>query len=142
MTAPLVSPPPPPGISNSAHEPGRPASLPKWIRERLEAQVAAGEAAARALAIADAPELPTALPPAPSSAGEPASTPDLPVVSSGVVRGYSSCMRFSEIGAEGDPVAPGLRSHVVRKTREEAESEKRTQKSRELREAPTPEEGE
>ena len=39
-------------------------------------------------------------------------------------------------------MAPGLRSHFVRKARDEAESEKRTQKSRELRVAPTPETGE
>ena len=115
----------------------------------MEAQVAAGEAAARALAIADAPEPLTVLAAAPASGGGPASTMDQPVGSSGAgtifleheaaARALASA--FSESGAEGDPVVPGLRSHFEPKAREEAESERRTQISRELREAPTPEEG-
>ena len=89
---------------------------------------------------ADAPELATDLPPAPASAGEPASTtappeyraqpiPELTDLCSGMGDDLNpeSSMLFSEIGAEGDPVAPGLRSHFVRKAREEAESERRTQ---------------
>ena len=103
----------------------------------MEAQVAAGEAAARALAIADAGGVPTVLPPALASAGEPASTTDLPAGSNG----GGTIFLEQEAAARALATAFSERSHFDLAAREEAESERRTQISRELREAPTPEEG-
>ena len=51
---------------------------------------------------------------------------------------FESAKLFSGMGAEMDPVAPELRSHVAKKARDEAEIEKQRQKARELRKAPPP----
>ena len=71
LAAPKPPPPkPPPGSPRSDAGVGAalPGTLPPWLRSQLEATVAAGEAAARALAIADAGGVPAFLPPAPSPA--------------------------------------------------------------------------
>ena len=54
---------------------------------------------------------------------------------------FESAKLFSGMGAEMDPVAPELRSHVAKKARDEAEIEKQRQKARELRKAPPPNRG-
>ena len=78
LMAPPATPPPPPRptIFSSAPGPGRPASWLNWIRERLEATVAGGEAAARAPGIADAAELPAVVLPTPAAADRRSAAPD------------------------------------------------------------------